>query len=405
MKNHTWLYTCCCFLLLTNHLSGDMSLISLRDLMHIRSGISYLKCYDRAFYKYQKLPVPNMPTNYECMTKKGFRPVEGVFEETFVVTIPHGIVCAEMGCIRVDNFLVKDFFLQNQPFDFQWNRLQSFKLDEKPVKKISGKVAILAHPLSSIFGHWFTNVMSRLIVLQKSGIEYDWLYAPKKAAYMRTTYELFGIPLDKIIDSSGGDEYIQADELIVPSFVTNRLPCMTDPVYDCWAAVDFHRSWVLDEVRLKFLPVIKQQIANGNCPFGKRVFVSRKDTSIRQMINEDEIFNLFQPFGFERYCLSQMSLLEQATLFYNADYIVAAHGSGLANILFCKSNTKIIEIFQGLYDAMFYNLAQDLSCPYHCIHTAKQGSVKYCMESTVVPASLIRNFIESTLLPEMLSQA
>ena len=35
----------------------------------------------------------------------------------------------------------------------------------------------------------------------------------------------------------------------------------------------------------------------------------------------------------------------QITLFNNAKIIIAQHGAGLFNLIYCKPNTKIIEIF------------------------------------------------------------
>jgi len=51
--------------------------------------------------------------------------------------------------------------------------------------------------------------------------------------------------------------------------------------------------------------------------------------------------------------LGTMSVLEQIELFSNADVVIGTHGAGLANILFCKPNTKVIEIFQARSDCSF----------------------------------------------------
>lgn len=42
--------------------------------------------------------------------------------------------------------------------------------------------------------------------------------------------------------------------------------------------------------------------------------------------------------------LEQVSLMHQVEQFQNADVVIAQHGAALANILFCKSDAKIIEI-------------------------------------------------------------
>jgi capsular polysaccharide biosynthesis protein len=82
----------------------------------------------------------------------------------------------------------------------------------------------------------------------------------------------------------------------------------------------------------------------------KKVFISRKDAPLRKIINEDEVFELFKPYGFVRYELSNFTVCEQIMLMHNADIVIGEHGAGLTNILFCKSDTLVIELFQKLID-------------------------------------------------------
>jgi len=39
-----------------------------------------------------------------------------------------------------------------------------------------------------------------------------------------------------------------------------------------------------------------------------------------------------------------MNFFKQVYLFWNADFIISAHGAALANLVFCRPKTKIIEI-------------------------------------------------------------
>jgi capsular polysaccharide biosynthesis protein len=47
--------------------------------------------------------------------------------------------------------------------------------------------------------------------------------------------------------------------------------------------------------------------------------------------------------------LESMSVIEQAALFSQAEIIIAPHGSGLTNLIFCQPNTKVIELFSPNY--------------------------------------------------------
>jgi len=356
--------------------------------MQIRPDIAYIKCRDAMPYNYQKLSVSPFPTTQQ--------PVAGIFNETFVVTIPQGTVLSDWGLIKVDNMLVADLFSQLFPISFLLDGFLAKNIEEKNITKISGRVAVIAHSFHGIFGHWFNEIVGRLIILQESGVEYDWLYAPKYAPYMKATYELYNIPLDKIIDPTEGIVGIQADELIVPSLTMRLLPCLTDPVNDGWPTTDFWPKWITGNVRAHYLPLVQARINDYN--FSLKVFISRKDAPGRHMLNEDEVFALFEAQGFKRYSLSKLSVLEQAILFYGADSIVAAHGSGLTNMIFCQPGTKILEIFQHLYDASLYNLAQDMQCEYYCLKMVPDHELSYVMTSTVVPVDLIKHCIELKFL-------
>ena len=55
--------------------------------------------------------------------------------------------------------------------------------------------------------------------------------------------------------------------------------------------------------------------------------------------------------------LENYSFLDQVNIFYNAKEVVGLHGAGFANIVFCKPNTKILELRSNSAGDMFKNLA------------------------------------------------
>ena len=109
-------------------------------------------------------------------------------------------------------------------------------------------------------------------------------------------------------------------------------------------------------------------------------------------MNEDEIFKLFEPYGFKRYVLGGMSIIEQVALFNQAKIIVAAHGSSLVNLIFCNPGTKVIEIFQKRSDSSFYYLSQIKNLDYQYIKTDVFENING-NEDTIVDIDIIKNFI------------
>lgn len=82
---------------------------------------------------------------------------------------------------------------------------------------------------------------------------------------------------------------------------------------------------------------------------GKRLLVSRLDARIRRLLNEEALFSLLKPYGFERICPGQLSHAEQVRIFGEAEFIVGAHGAGLTNIMFMPSQAAVVEIFSQDY--------------------------------------------------------
>ena len=72
----------------------------------------------------------------------------------------------------------------------------------------------------------------------------------------------------------------------------------------------------------------------------KRIFFSQRRH--RRKYNEDEIYELFRPHGFEKVYMDELSLREQILLIREAEYIAGPTGAAWTNLLFCKKGTKCI---------------------------------------------------------------
>lgn len=78
-------------------------------------------------------------------------------------------------------------------------------------------------------------------------------------------------------------------------------------------------------------------------PF-RKLFVSRADSTNRVLVNEADLSALAAASGFERVVLGEMPVAEQVRLFAEATHIVAPHGAGLTNLLFCRPGTAVCEL-------------------------------------------------------------
>ncbi len=271
-------------------------------------------------------------------------------ELPFVVTIPEGrawiapqknswVICHSLAVMTPDNYLLGDlsrYYPWLLPGCKYQQRTEHSIFEQEtiaPVEKITGKVALLSGLAGHVYYHWMFDIVPRLELLRRSEIklkEIDWFVVNSLSKpFQKETLNLLGIPADKIIESDR-HSHIQAEELIVPSF----------PGY-----LDWIPEGTIRFLRQTFLPQINLIESTGR----QKIYVSRARSKHRQLINEEEVSTLLDRQGFKTVFLEEMSVLEQVATFASAKVVIAAHGSGLTNLVFCSPNTKIIELFSPNY--------------------------------------------------------
>ncbi|HSW76610.1 MAG TPA: glycosyltransferase family 61 protein, partial [Candidatus Saccharimonadales bacterium] len=303
-----------------------------------------------------------------------YQPNKGTFAETFVLNIPNGRVSTSAGYVVIDEkYMLREFYEQCQWLMYALNLINHWSAtgNFSNVRKVSGRVAVISRRGYDSYVHGLVDVLGRLAIIELMGIDYDYLYIPYESSHIKDIIKTWGIDPLKMIQPGGQFNYIQADELIVPSFTSRLAPTPGETFHSLTICCGVYwPTWLVEFYRKKFLPLVAHK-PNKNI-FSKKVFISRKDRcpSVgRGLINEDEVFKLLQKQGFERYVLSQLSFLQQVELFNNADVIVGTHGAGFTNILFCKPGAKVFEIFQARSDTSFFYLAQLLDIQYKAVQT------------------------------------
>jgi len=74
----------------------------------------------------------------------------------------------------------------------------------------------------------------------------------------------------------------------------------------------------------------------------RKIFVSRENAKTRKLLNAEELLIALK--GWEIVKLEEMNIKEQFKTFAGATHILATHGAGLINLLWCNKGAKIIEI-------------------------------------------------------------
>ena len=214
-----------------------------------------------------------------------------------------------------------------------------------PLQKISGTVAVLGGLSANVYFHWMVDILPRLDILRCSGFpegEIDGFYINSIARpFQKETLELLGVPLDRVIESDR-HPHIEATRLVIPSF----------PGPLGWAtpkSIEFVRSHFLPMAST--LSRVSQHQPTSDFD---RIYITRQRAHYRQVINEPQVIDSLKSQGFTPVALETYSILEQVQLFASAKAIIAPHGAGLTNLMFCQPTTTVIELFSPQYIRYYY---------------------------------------------------
>jgi capsular polysaccharide biosynthesis protein len=98
-------------------------------------------------------------------------------------------------------------------------------------------------------------------------------------------------------------------------------------------------------------------------PGKRRIYIQRLGS--RRVQNADEVENFACANGFTIYRLEEVSEEAQITLFQEAEFVLAPHGAGLSNLLFCAAGTKVIELSPDVeFRPWFWIIAEKLGLSY-----------------------------------------
>lgn len=273
--------------------------------------------------------------------------------ETFLVEIEEGRFCVDRkgkfysAVITADDKVIGDlssgFTSPSHPI-FSELKLPKFQ-------EINDSIVILSDTSDSNYFHWLLDALPRLHLLEVVGISLaDIPYigiVSRNNSFRQETLAMLRINPNKIIELKKYP-HIKAKKLIVPSFPgqTGNPP-----------------AWSCRFLRSQLLPYAAPKCSTQNL---RRIYISRNDARYRRVTNEPEIVEILQGLGFELVKLQFLSVTEQISLFLNAEVVISPHGAGLANVVFCRPGTKVIELFAPSYvNVCYWALSQQVDVDYY----------------------------------------
>jgi capsular polysaccharide biosynthesis protein len=307
------------------------------------------------------------------------------FSSQFVATLLNGVVVNEGGILTQEGYIIED----TQTSLRDQHRLQNKNRDlssENPLF-FKGKLAVIASAGSENWYHWLLQILPRLIVLKEAQLEFDRIYInnlkyPWQWASLEAVLDYCQIDPSKMLIVNG-DVVIQAEELLLPS--VPFIPVKGTPL----------PHWLVERLRSIFL---KKELTPP-VQASRRIYISRKQASLRHIHNEAALIELLEGFGFQSVELEKLSPQEQALIFHQAQYIIGPHGSAFANLIFADPGYTLIEIDHGADSprSFYKRLAEitgGLYLPFYVDHTTEE----HLDEDMTVDLAAFKFFLE-TFLP------
>ncbi len=76
----------------------------------------------------------------------------------------------------------------------------------------------------------------------------------------------------------------------------------------------------------------------------RNLYISRKKSRWRYVLNEDRVIEKLAFYGFESICMEDYSMVEQIIIMNRAQNVITMHGAGIANALFMQKGTSLMEL-------------------------------------------------------------
>lgn len=190
--------------------------------------------------------------------------------------------------------------------------------------------------------HWLTAHLPKILLLKELGMLGEVLMPQRRTRVMDESLAMIGID-PASFRSFDAALPVQVDELTVVT--TDRFdPRHMQAVRAAWAGE-----------------------ASG--PATRRIFISREKSRGRRITNEAGLWLVLERHGFEKVFMEDLSFPEQVRMMRETHILLAPHGAGLTNMLFCPAGSHVVEMADpGFPNPNFYNLASGLGLHYWLLH-------------------------------------
>ncbi len=220
-------------------------------------------------------------------------------------------------------------------------------LRRRPPTRRVARATWIAERCYDNHSHWLTSHLPKLLFLCERGLLGDLAIPGRRSATIDASLAALGF-------DPGG--WTSADPMT--ALEVDELTVLT---------TDRFRADLLAPVRAAHLPATPPRPS-------RKVLISRRGARGRQLLGEEAMWEDLRARGFERVEMERLDYAAQVRLMQETALMLAPHGAGLTNMIFCAPGTHVVEIADtGYPNPNFHALASAMGHPYWLIDAEGVG--------------------------------
>lgn len=302
--------------------------------------------------------------------------------EKYLARIPRARLVGEVGLL----VLPDGSFASEVTFAAKHLVQQKAYLNPLPsnVRRMSGNyfslLSLWAH-LPNYY-HWIHDAMMRLhLILPALPEDIRFIVAPNLRPFQYETLRLLGISPEQLCAFSGEEVWELESLYFAPPTTSSG---SNSPAALAW-----------------FRELVRSGYGLAETSRHRRIYISRRLTTTRRIVNEPEVERVLRDWNFETYLLENLAFREQVELFGEAEAIVSTSGAGLTNMIFSPPGLKILVMVEPTQvSPYFWTMSEAAGHEYWYLmgETVPVPPPTYDADLLVPPEKLVRT-LEAMLAP------
>ena len=130
--------------------------------------------------------------------------------------------------------------------------------------------------------------------------------------------------------------------------------------------LEFYADSIGDKIVYSYIRnLFKDIYTSTNQENGKYIYISRKYTNSRKVLNEEELVDMLKGLGISVYYLESMTFIDTIRLFKSAQFVTGSHGAGLAWAVFCDPKAFMLEVYKNKpLKNCYYHVCKEIGLEY-----------------------------------------